>query len=82
MAQRKYPTEQQHQRALSDQAAAYIADALMQLALDFENNHYAEIRRHYEAVAPGTDNDPRQLELFPEFQSPSPSSELIGPTPP
>ena len=82
MTRRKYPTEQQRQRALSDQAAAYIADALMQLALDFENNHYAEIRRHYEAVAPGTDNDPRQLELFPEFQSPSPSSELIGPTPP
>jgi hypothetical protein len=25
-------------------------------------------------VAPGTDNDPRQLELFPEFQSPDPSS--------
>src|SRR5262245_6461717 len=38
-------TEQEHQRALSDQAVAYIADALMQLALDFENNHYAEIRR-------------------------------------
>jgi hypothetical protein len=37
MARCKYPTEQQHQRALSDQAAAYIADALMQLALDFEN---------------------------------------------
>jgi hypothetical protein len=74
MARRKYLTEQQHKRVLSDQAAAYIADALMQLALDFENNHYAEIRRHYEAVAPGTDKDPRQLELFPEFQSPGPSS--------
>lgn len=67
MARRKYPTEQEHQRALSDQAAAYIADALMQLALDFENRHFAEIRRHYEAIAPGRDKDPRQLELFPEI---------------
>lgn len=67
MVRRKYPTEQQHQRALSDEAAACIADALMQLALDFENSHYAEIRRHYEAIAPGPDKDPRQLELFPEI---------------
>ena len=67
MPRRKYPTEQEHQSDLSDQAVAYIADALMQLALDFENNHYAEIRRHYEAMAPEPDNDPRQLELFPEF---------------
>ena len=73
MARRKYLTEQQHQRVLSDQAAAYIADALMQLALDFENNHYPQIRRHYEAIAPEPDKDPRQLELFPEFQSPGPS---------
>ena len=71
---RKRRTEQEHQLALSDEATAYIADALMQLALDFENNHYAEIRRHYEAWAPGPDKDPRQLELFPEFQSPGPSS--------
>ena len=67
MVRRKYLTEQQHPRLLSDQAAAYIADALMQLALDFENSHYAEIRRHYEAIAPGPDKDPRQLELFPEI---------------
>ena len=66
MARRKYRTEQQHQ-VLSDQAAAYIADALMQLALDFENSHYAEIRRHNEAMAPEPDKDPRQLELFPEI---------------
>jgi hypothetical protein len=39
----------------------------MQLALDFENNHYDQIRRHYEAIAPDPDKDPRQLELFPEF---------------
>ena len=73
MARRKYPTEQEHQRAISDEAVAYIADVLMQLALDFENNHYAEIRRHHEARAPGPDKDPRQLELFPQFQSPGPS---------
>jgi hypothetical protein len=66
MARRKYPTEQEHQRALSDEAAAYIADALMQLALNFENSHYAQIRRHYE-VDPEPDEDPRQLELFPEI---------------
>jgi hypothetical protein len=29
---RKHRTEQEHQLALSDEAAAYIADALMQLA--------------------------------------------------
>jgi len=39
----------------------------MQLALDFENSHYAEIRRHNEAMAPEPDKDPRQLELFPEI---------------
>ena len=62
-------TEQEHQLALSDEAAAYIADALMQLALEFENTHYAQIRRHYQSFAPEPDNDPRQLELFSE-QSP------------
>jgi hypothetical protein len=67
MARRKYRTEQEHQLALSDEAVAYIADALMQLALDFENNHYPQMRRHYEAIAPEPEKDPRQLELFPEF---------------
>jgi hypothetical protein len=61
---RKRRTEQEHQLALTDEAAAYIADALMQLALEFENNHYAQIRRHYEAIAPEPDEDPRQLDLF------------------
>jgi len=41
MARRKHRTEQEHQLALSDETAAYIADALMQLALEFENNHYS-----------------------------------------
>ena len=67
---RKRHTEQERQLALSDEAAAYIANALMQLALEFENNHYAQIRRHYEAMTPITaprhDADPRQLDLFPD----------------
>jgi len=66
---RKHRTEQEHQLAVSDEAAAYIADALMQLALAFENTHYAQIRRHYQAITPAPEHDPRQLELFPE-QSP------------
>jgi len=61
---RKPRTEQEHQLALSDEAAAYIADALMRLALEFENNHYAQIRRHYQSIVPEPDNDPRQLDLF------------------
>jgi hypothetical protein len=60
----KRRTDQEHQLAVSDEAAAYIADALMQLALDFENTHYPQIRRHYEAVTPQPDQDPRQLDLF------------------
>jgi hypothetical protein len=61
---RKRRTEQEHDLSLSDEAAAYIADALMQLALEFENTHYAEIRRHHQAIAPGLVADPRQLDLF------------------
>ena len=60
----KPPAEQEHQLAVSDEAAAYIADALMQLALDFENTHYAQIRRHHQTIAPEPDQDPRQLDLF------------------
>jgi len=41
----------------------------MQLALDFENNHFAQIRRHYQSIAPEPDEDPRQLELFPKHPS-------------
>jgi hypothetical protein len=58
-------TEREHEIAVSDEAAAYIADALMQLALDFDNNHYIQIRRHYESINPDPEHDPRQLELFP-----------------
>ena len=64
---RKHRTALEHQIAVSDEAAAYIADALMQLALEFENTHYSQIRRHYEAIASDEpDGDPRQLDLFPE----------------
>ena len=61
---RKPRTEQEHQLALSDEAAAYIANVLMRLALEFENTHYAQLRRHYQSIAPEPDNDPRQFDLF------------------
>jgi hypothetical protein len=57
-------TEEAHELAVSDQAAAFIAEALMQLALNFEATHYAQIRRHYQAIASEPDDDPRQLDLF------------------
>jgi len=74
MARRKYPTQQEHQLALSDEAVAYIADALMQLALDFEKIHYTQICRHYQAVTPEPEHHPPQLDLFPE-QSPLPAGQ-------
>ena len=61
---RESRTEKAHQLAVADEAAAYIAEALMQLALEFEASHYAQIRRHYEAIASERDHDPRQLDLF------------------
>ena len=50
--------------AVSDEAAAYIADALMELALQFEATHFAQIRRHYQSVTPKPSTAPRQLDLF------------------
>ena len=50
--------------AVSDEAAAYIADALMDLALQFEAAHLAQIRRHRQSIAPRCDGDPCQLDLF------------------
>ena len=50
--------------AVSDEAAAYIADALMELALQFEATHFAQIRRHYQSITPTGDDDARQLEMF------------------
>ena len=52
---------------VSDEAAAYIADALMNLALQFEATHFAEIRRHYDSLAPSHNHDPRQLDLFRKY---------------
>jgi hypothetical protein len=48
--------------AVSDEAAAYIADALMGLALEFEATHLAQIRRHHESLKPEPDD--QQLDLF------------------
>ena len=50
--------------AVSDEAAAYIADALMELALQFEAAHFAQIRRHYQSITPTGDDDARQLDMF------------------
>jgi hypothetical protein len=44
--------------AVSDEAAAYIADALIELALQFEAIHFAQIRRHYQSITPERDDDP------------------------
>ena len=66
---RKRRTELEREIAVSDEAAAYIADALMQIALDFENSHYDQIRRHHQAMRPERGDDSAQLELFPEHSS-------------
>jgi len=53
------------QYAVSDEAAAYIADMLMEIALQFEATHFAQIRRHYESLRPEPDHNPgQQLDLF------------------
>jgi hypothetical protein len=62
---RKHPAKS-HEYAVSDQAAAYIADALMQLALQFEATHFAQIRRHYQSIIPEPNDGPWQLDLFGE----------------
>jgi hypothetical protein len=59
---------QSPQYAVSDEAAAYIADALMEIALQFEASHFAQIRRHYESITPERDDDRWQLDLFGEHQ--------------
>ena len=48
---------------VSDQAAAYIADALMELALQFEATHFAQIRPSL-PIHPTRNDDPWQLDLF------------------
>lgn len=66
---RTRPAEAWRHLPLSDEAAAYIADVLMQIALDFEAAHLGQIRRHYQSITPEPDEDPRQLELFPKHPS-------------
>ena len=58
------PSNPSSEHAASDEAAAYIAQTLMDLALQFEATHFAQIRRHYQAIVPTPDDDPRQLDLF------------------
>ena len=58
MMPRKHP-ENPPEYAVSDQAAAYIADALMELALQFEATHY-------DSITPRRSYDPWQLDLFSE----------------
>lgn len=55
--------------AVSDEAAAYIADALMELALQFENTHFAQIRSYYQSITPAPSTVPRQLDLFEKHSS-------------
>src|ERR1700732_5109446 len=50
--------------AVSDEAASYIADALMELALQFEATHFAQIRRHYQSITPERDDGSWQLHLL------------------
>jgi len=46
--------------AVSDEAAVYIADALMELALQFESAHFAQIRRHHQSIVQEGGGDPAQ----------------------
>lgn len=55
---------QSSEYAASNEAAAYIAQLLMDLALQFEATHFAQIRRHYLSITPRPDDAPRQLDLF------------------
>ena len=60
---------QSHEHAVSDEAAAYIADALRELTLQFEATHFAQIRRHYHSITPAPSTVPRQLDLFEKHPS-------------
>jgi hypothetical protein len=52
---------------LTDQAAAQIAEFLMDLALWFESMHFSQIRRHHQEMQPQPAFDPNQLQLFESF---------------
>ena len=67
------------QYAVCDEAAAYIADTLMEIALQFEATHFAQIRRHYQSLRPEPDDNPgQQLDLFEQH----PPSTLTRTNPP
>jgi hypothetical protein len=53
-----------HEYAVSDEAAAYIAEALMELALQFEATHFSQIRSYYQSIVPARSPVSRQLDLF------------------
>jgi hypothetical protein len=57
------PRARPSDEAVSDEAAAYIADALMELALQFEAAHFAQIRRYYQSITP-PGAGPRQRDQF------------------
>jgi hypothetical protein len=42
------------------EAAAYMADMLMEIAPQFEAAHFSQIRRHYESLEPEPDDNPGQ----------------------
>lgn len=64
-AMRRKRSAKSPEHAVSDEAAAYIADALMELALKFEAAHFAQIRRHHRSITPERHADaPWQLDLF------------------
>ena len=65
----QYPTELFFSQ-LSDEAAAQIAEFLMQLALYFENTHLSQIQRHYRDSRPQPVYDPAQLDLFENLHDP------------
>ena len=51
--------------AVCDEAAAYIAEMLMDIALQFEATHFDQIRRHYQPITP--ERDDGQLDLFDNY---------------
>src|ERR1700730_15449907 len=46
--------------AVSDEAAAYIADILMEIALQFEAAHFPQARRHHASLRPEPAAHPSQ----------------------
>lgn len=50
---------------VSDEAATYVADMLMHIALQFEATYFTQIRRHYQSLRPQPDDTAgQQLDLF------------------